>query len=157
MPAFSVIILLAVLVFPFGCASVSSPIDTPATDLQTLHTQAAQGNAKAQTNLGFLYANGQGVRQDYVQARQWWEKAAAQGRAKAQTNLGALYANGQGVPRDYVQSYMWWSLAAGRSTGKDQNLAAEYRDRVTSLMTPEQIEEANRLAQKCQAQQFKGC
>ncbi len=30
---------------------------------------AAQGNAEAQVNLGFLYANGRGVRQDYALAR----------------------------------------------------------------------------------------
>jgi TPR repeat protein len=40
---------------------------------------AEQGNAKAQTNLGVMYANGQGVPQDYVLAHMWFNLAAAQG------------------------------------------------------------------------------
>ena len=39
---------------------------------------AAQSYAKAQFNLGLLYANGKGVPQDINKARAWWEKAAAQ-------------------------------------------------------------------------------
>jgi TPR repeat protein len=40
---------------------------------------ADQGNAKGQTGLGFMYDNGYGVPQDYVQAHMWWNLAAAQG------------------------------------------------------------------------------
>ncbi len=32
---------------------------------------AEQGNAKAQTNLGFMYVLGQSVPQDYAQAHMW--------------------------------------------------------------------------------------
>jgi len=42
------------------------------------------------------------VQQDYVMAREWYEKAAAQGNTDAKSNLGALYANGQGVQQDYA-------------------------------------------------------
>ena len=34
---------------------------------------------KAQYNLANMYANGQGVRQEFTKAREWWTKAAAQG------------------------------------------------------------------------------
>ena len=47
-----------------------------------------------------MYANGQGVRQDYTQAVQWFRKAAEQGDAKAQYNLGVAYDNGHGVRQD---------------------------------------------------------
>jgi TPR repeat protein len=78
MRALSFIILLAALVLPSGCASVSPPSDTSAAvDLQTLQKQAAQGNASAQYNLGVLYDSGRGVPQDYAKARLWYEKAAA--------------------------------------------------------------------------------
>jgi len=154
MRAFSVMILLAALLLPSGCASVSPPIDISAEELQT---QAAQGNARAQYSLGSLYFYGQGVSQDYATARQWWEKAAAQGHAKAQVSLGMLYVEGQGVPQDYVRVYMWLNVAAAHLTGDQQKFAAGNRDYVASLMTPAQIAEAQRLAQQCQAQQFKGC
>ncbi|MBR0043314.1 MAG: trypsin-like peptidase domain-containing protein, partial [Synergistaceae bacterium] len=58
-------------------------------------SKAAQGgHAGAQHNLGFMYDNGQGVRQDYQQALYWYRKAAEQGLARAQNNLGLMYDNG---------------------------------------------------------------
>ena len=65
---------------------------------------ADQGDANAQTNLGYLYANGQGVAQDFAQAMTWYRKAADQGNAIAQNNIGDLYANGQGVAQDFAQA-----------------------------------------------------
>ena len=59
---------------------------------------AAQGNARAQGNLGVLY--GQGVDQGITKAREWYELAAAQGLAMAMTNLAALFANDNGVEQD---------------------------------------------------------
>ncbi len=38
---------------------------------------AEQGHAKAQYNLGFMYAKGRGVTQDYVQAYMWIDLAVA--------------------------------------------------------------------------------
>ena len=37
---------------------------------------ADQGHADAQFNLGFMHANGQGVKQDYVEALRWYRKSA---------------------------------------------------------------------------------
>jgi len=118
---------------------------------------AAQGHADAQFNLGLLYAKGMGVPQDYAKAGQWFEKAAAQGDAVAQGRLGAMYFKGEGVPKDFVRAYMWTNLAAAHSTGNLQKSSADVRDKLAILMTPAQIAEAQRLAQQCQAQQFKGC
>jgi TPR repeat protein len=44
-----------------------------------------------------MYANGQGVAQDYKEAVNWYRKAAEQGDERAQYNLGVMYAIGQGV------------------------------------------------------------
>ena len=44
-----------------------------------------------------MYDKGEGVRQDYLKARQWYEKAANQGYAQAQFNLGVIYYHGKGV------------------------------------------------------------
>jgi TPR repeat protein len=54
-----------------------------ATELQILRPLAEQGNALAQLGLGVMYANGQGVPQDYGQAVVWYRKAADQGDADA--------------------------------------------------------------------------
>jgi TPR repeat protein len=164
-----------------------------AADVQTLRTRAAQGNAGGQVRLGLLYAEGRGVPKDYVQARQWYEKAAAQGDAMgqfalglvyaegrgatkdyvqaaqwyekaaaqgntgAQLQLGMLYAEGRGVPQDYVRAYKWFYLVATNSTGEIQEGAAYNRDKIARRMTSVQVAEAEKLAIRCQAEQFKGC
>ncbi len=112
------------------------------TALREWRPLAEQGDSYAQHNLGVLYANGQGVPQDYAQARQWYEKAAAQGLAEAQSNLGALYANGQGVLQDFVQAHMWYNLAAANG----DTFGGELRDALALQMTPAQIAEAQKLA-----------
>ena len=72
---------------------------------------AEQGNAEAQFNLGLMYDNGQGVRQDYAQAVQWFGKAAEQGLANAQYNLGVMYANGEGIHQSYKIAKEWFGKA----------------------------------------------
>jgi len=115
MPFFIVIILLAALFLPSRQGHASPPqIDISADDLQMLQTRAAQGNTEAQTTLGHLYNNGQGVPQDYTKAAQWYEKAAALGNMKAQYHLGALYENGRGVPQDYTKARQWYERAAAQ-------------------------------------------
>ena len=49
---------------------------------------AEQGVAFAQYNLGVMYANGQGVPQNYKTAVKWYRLAAEQGDADAQIKLG---------------------------------------------------------------------
>ena len=44
---------------------------------------AEQGDAAAQFNLGVMYANGEGVPEDYVKAYAWMNLAAAQGQKDA--------------------------------------------------------------------------
>src|SRR5258708_1302423 len=66
----------------------------------------------AQYNLGVLYLNGQGVRQDFTQAAQWSRKAADQGFAPAEYNLAALYDNGHGVKQSNVEALHWYREAA---------------------------------------------
>ena len=105
---------------------------------------AKAGIALAQFSLGYMYANGEGVPKDAVQAVSWYRKAAEQGDASAQADLGTMYDNGEGVPKDYVTAYMWRNLAAaqGDESGK------KGRDALETLMTPAQIAEAQKLSRE---------
>ncbi|WP_307752988.1 tetratricopeptide repeat protein, partial [Neisseria gonorrhoeae] len=89
-----------------------------------------QGNAAAQFNLGVMYENGQGVRQDYVQAVQWYRKASEQGDAQAQYNLGLMYYDGRGVRQDLALAQQWLGKACQNgdqnSCDNDQRLKAGY-------------------------------
>ncbi len=80
----------------------------------SLLARAKAGNAAAEFRVGFAYANGNGVSQDFTEAAAWYRKAAAQGNADAQSALGVLYRRGQGVPQDYAQAAMWWRKAAAQ-------------------------------------------
>jgi hypothetical protein len=121
---------------------------------------ATQGNGRAQFNLGLMYAAGQGVTQDYAEAIKWYRLAADQGDADAQNNLGVMYAAGQGVTQDYVQAHTWFNIAASRYsafTKQDRDRAVRNRDSIAAKMTPAQIAEAQAMARKCQASNFKQC
>ena len=72
---------------------------------------AEQGNASTQFNLGVMYEDGRGVKQDDVEAVKWFRQAAEQGDAKAQFNLGVMYAKGQGVRQDKGQAKEWFGKA----------------------------------------------
>ncbi len=75
-----------------------------ATALRIMRKLAAQGDAGAQQHLGVMYSNGQGVPQDFKEARKWNRMAAAQGDVTAQYNLGVMYDKGHGVTQDYGEA-----------------------------------------------------
>ena len=136
---------------------------------------ADQGHVDAQVNLGVMYDTGEGVPQDYAEAVRWYRLAADQGDAQAQFNLGVMhrdeatrwfrraayqgnvtaqgqlgvmYFTGQGVPQDYVQAHMWANLAAAQSSGETRDIYVRGRDLVAALMTPQQLDEAQRRARE---------
>ena len=79
-----------------------------ATALREWRPLAKQGNASAQSNLGVMYENGDGVPQDYPIAVKWYSLAAEQEFEYVQVRLGDVYYNGTlGVPRDYSTAVKW--------------------------------------------------
>jgi len=102
---------------------------------------ATQGDARAQTSLGLMYARGLGFAQNMAEARRWWSLAAAQNDAGAQYSLGVVYLEGQGVAPDLPQAFRWFQLAASRGHPNAQhNLGLMYfngdgvtQDRQTGL------------------------
>ncbi len=76
---------------------------------------------KAQNMIGTMYANGEGVPQDYAEAMRWYRKAVEQGNAKAQTNLGIIYENGHGIPQNYAEAMRWYRKAAEQGHAQAQH------------------------------------
>ena len=97
--------------------------------------------ATAQFQLGLMYERGQGVTQDYKEAEKWFRLSAEQEIAQAQFNMGGIYYIGQGVPRDQVLAYIWMNIA---SSNGNKN-AIQFRNLLEKKMSPQQIEEAQRL------------
>ena len=145
-----------------------------ATALRLLRPLAEQGNARAQSTLGFMYANGRGVAKDDAAAVSWYRKAAEQGYVRAQLDLGGIYE----TQNDDVAAASWYRkaadqglafaqhdigvmYAAGRGVAQDYvqahmwfNLSAaqgnagavKNRNLIAAHMTPAQLAEAQRLA-----------
>src|SRR3990167_2084457 len=90
---------------------------------------AEKGDAAlAQLYLGLMYAQGQGVPQDYAEAARWYRRAAEQGYDAAQFRLGMLYFEGEGFPQDYKEAMRWIRLAADQGLSDAQDsLGLMYR------------------------------
>jgi TPR repeat protein len=73
---------------------------------------STQGVAAAQTNLGLMYAQGRGVKQNYDEARKLWEQAAVSGHPMAQFNLGLLYLQGLAGTPDERKAAQYFLQAA---------------------------------------------
>ena len=114
---------------------------------------AEQGDAGAQTILGMMYKNGEGVTQDYKTALKWYKLAAEQGNSTAQYNLGGMYGKGQGVIQDNIYAHMWFNISASNGV-KD---AVKNRDIIAKRMTPTDISTAQKLARECVEKKYKGC
>lgn len=90
------VLLLAAAASPraadFGNAMMLYQSGHYADAVKEFGTLAAQGDAEAQFILGDMYANGQGVVQDFVQAHKWYNLAAAhgaRGAARVRDDLAA--------------------------------------------------------------------
>ena len=135
----------------FLCAASVAMAQPPAGKplRERLLERALKGDADAQFDLGKNYEAGRiGLKKDFVQAEHWYREAANQGEPFAQASLAILYGFGKGVPQDLVQAYMWYELAANGTTGGDRVSIVEMRDDLAGKMTPQQLDEARKLARE---------
>jgi len=73
---------------------------------------AKKGVSFAQAALADMYADGIGLRQNWVEAVQWYRAAAGQGHITASQTLGHMYASGDVLAQDYLEAAKWWQLAS---------------------------------------------
>ena len=107
------------------------------------YTKAAlQGDTRAQTALGIVYAAGDGAPQNFGEAFTWLSRAAEQGDMRAQVLLGQMFYRGLGVPQNFEQAYIWVDVAASRFTGDGRREVLQLRDALARLLTPEQLARA---------------
>ena len=62
-------------------------------------------------NLGVLYADGQGVKQNYQKAAQLYQKACDSGEAGGCAILGVSYQKGQGVKQNFSTAKQYYGKA----------------------------------------------
>jgi TPR repeat protein len=97
-----------------------STTDTPRISFSQTLKKAESGDAKAQFELGLMYAKGEEVARDKQKAIMWCTRSAEQGNPDAQLNLGIIYANGDSVPQDKRKAVAWYTKAAKQGLGEAQ-------------------------------------
>ncbi len=103
--------------------------DSGATEaLHWLQKAADAGKTQAWYDLGFIYANTAGVKEDLPRAIDYWKTGAEKGNADCQFSVGLVYEAGEripgGVKADPVEAMKWYRLAAEQNhTEAVQHLA----------------------------------
>ena len=89
-----------------------------ATAMQWAEQAAAQNYAPAISSIGLLYERGDGVTQDFVEAKRWYERAANYKKRSvmAMFALSKLYSEGKGVKKDEKQAMEWLEKACALNT-----------------------------------------
>jgi len=75
---------------------------------------ANAGDVDAQNTLGCMYAEGQGVEKNILQAFRWIKKAAEGGNVVAMANLGGLYLHGPVSERNEQAAFKWFLESANQ-------------------------------------------
>lgn len=142
-------VFIVAMVFLLICIFIGCAISqaNAGTNINSLIEKAKEGNAEAQTELGFSYYYGKDVSQDYKKAFYWATKSAYQGNYQGQSLLGGLYLTGKGVQKNFIYSYAWFSMSA---TVGDQR-AVKIRDRLAGLLSPQQLTQAQAIATEIQS------
>jgi len=107
---------------------------------------AHEGDAVAETYLGYMCQKGLGVAKDFGQAGRWYQAAAYQGEPTAQFFLAQLYDLGFGVPRDFVQAYVWFDVAAGHAPTRNKDYWSRMRDAVAYKLSRDELAKAQAQA-----------
>jgi len=93
---------------------------------EKLRPLAEKGMADAQYNLGVMYEQALGVKQDYQEAIRWWRLSAEwrpsgnQGSSQAKYRLGVFYDKGYGVSPDPEEAFKWYKLSAEQGNAEAQ-------------------------------------
>ena len=114
---------------------------------------ANEGVSNAQYNVGLMYHNGLGTKQDFKQAYKWLLKSSEEGNLNSIRLISTMYALGNGIKKNFVRSYMWAKIGADNN---DQN-SKVLLDGLLKEMSSSEIDKANKLVRECNNKEFKGC
>lgn len=96
----------------FAETGVGRSAPDPAEAIEWYKKAVQLGSLDAATNIGLMYADGNGVAKDPAQALLWFRQAANGGDSIAQYNLALMYMHGAGVVQDSHEYVRWLTAAA---------------------------------------------
>ena len=142
-------IILLICVLPFTAYS-NKKADLRFNELKLA---AAEGDADTQYELAELYAEGDGVEHNWVEAVKWYRKAAEQGHDGAQFKVGLSYQNGKGVPQSDTEAYVWLNISAENGAPLNgRGRAGKLADEIRVSLSASQLEQAENIAKRLQQQ-----
>ena len=115
--AIRTVLLAAIIAMGVGGVAVAGPYEDAfaaykrqdyTTAMLLFRPFADQGDAYAQSSLGFMYKYGMGVAQNDAEAAKWFRKAADQGNAYAQSSLASVTATVGAFPRTKPKPAKLW-------------------------------------------------
>ena len=115
---------------------------------------AEKGDSKAQITIGLMYHQGQGFKQDYSKAMDWYIRAFTNMNGDAFSNIGVMYRDGLGVPKNKKMAYCLFLITHVCSRGSDstQSRANSCLRRIIPEMTkPDLVECFNYTMEYIQA------
>ena len=108
------------------------PCQKSDSEISEMQMEAQQGVAQAQLELGKEYLkiclrqSGEIVKENFVEAARWFQKAADQGLAEAKYHLGRLYSDDRGVNRDEKKSLELLKESAEEGFADAQNMIGSF-------------------------------
>jgi len=105
---------------------------------------AEKGDDKAMIELGLMYHTGEGAKQDYDKAMDWYLKAYAKRNGDALNNIGVMYRDGLGVSTNSKVAYILLLAVHMESLGSEatQIRAGRSLSRLAESLPKKDIEEA---------------
>lgn len=102
-----------------------------------------------------MCSQGKSVVRDFEGAKRWYRMAAIQGDSSAQFGLGTMYLHNADtvVDENLIRAHIWFNLSAA---GGDSR-GVEGRRMVENMMTPEHVNDAQRLARVCRQSGYVDC
>ncbi|TWT78635.1 Localization factor PodJL [Planctomycetes bacterium CA13] len=132
MRKFVLLLAMAIAVAAQGCneSKPATQVHTPpaqqktsgtaAMSFEKMKAAAENGDARAQSALGYAYDVGHGVEQNLESAAHWYQQAGEQGHANAQFNFAEMLRDGAGVPQSAENALAWYTKAAMQGHSKAQ-------------------------------------
>jgi len=102
------------------------------------------GFLNGELSTAVMLALGQGVAEDDVEARKWYERAVNKNSAHALRGLGFMMLTGEGGPRDPVRGFAYLQLAAEGGDGEAVERAASFR----SELSEDELEAADAIVKQ---------
>jgi TPR repeat protein len=100
---------------------------------EEIQLAANRGDAQSRYELGRMYEEGRGVKQDLAKAMQYYLKAAEQGHAKAQYELGLMYSRLPANKKNEEEAIKWIQMAMDGFRQAAENSDAEAQCRLGEI------------------------